>query len=316
MTQHPSSPPVPPAWTCTGVSWRGGQPALTMTDAAGGEFSRPLRYGEPFGVAITGPRRCVGIWRGDVRCCPFDGLIDPGQGFAQCSVCAAADPGRAIARDGIVDPRQFRLYLAAFGAGALKVGISAVDRGTERLLEQGALAFTWLGEGSHPAVRAAEAAVAGAGMATERPRRSTKLAGWWQQEGPAQRRDALQTVAAAAHRLSAWPAGVRRTAVDVVDHGDLYALGGIPELVDDVAQLAGDAVLAGRLRAVIGPEILLDHPSGAGPGRGLVVNGRTLAGWPIAPARRPGGGYTTRAIEHAGGLQADGLADAAQHALF
>lgn len=318
MTQHPSSPPAPLAWTCTGVSWRGGQPALTMTDSSGDELSRPLRYGEPFGVQFTGPRLCIGIWRGDVRACPFNSPVDPAHGTAQCPACAAADPGRMLARDATVDPREFRLYLATFGTGVLKVGITALDRGDERLLEQGALAFTWLAQGSHPAIRAAEAAVAAAGMATERPRRSTKLAGWWQPGEQAHRRDALATVASAAHRLPTWPAEVRRTVVDVVDHADLYGLGDLPEHLDDLDQLAPGAVLAGRIRAVIGPEILLDHPGGpaSAPDCGLVVSGRRLAGWPITPARAAGIGYTTRPVQHSAGTSTDGVADAVQHALF
>ncbi|MGH3998843.1 MAG: hypothetical protein ACRDTJ_15465 [Pseudonocardiaceae bacterium] len=46
--------------------------------------------------------------------------------------------------------------MATFGADALKVGISAVERGDERLLEQGALAFTWIAQGSHRIIRAAD----------------------------------------------------------------------------------------------------------------------------------------------------------------
>lgn len=318
MTEHPSTPPVPPAWTCTGVSWRGGQPALTMSDASDGELSRPLRYGEPFGVEITGPRRCIGIWRGDVRSCPIDSTIDPAHGTAQCPTCATAAPGRMLARDATIDPREFRLYLATFGAGVLKVGITAVDRGAERLLEQGALAFTWLAQGSHPAIRTVETAVAAAGMATERPRRSTKLAAWWQPGEQAQRRDALATVASAAHRLPTWPTEVRRTVVDVVDHADLYGLGDLPDHIDDLDQLAPAAVLTGRIRAVIGPEILLDHPDGlrSAPDHGLIVSGRRVAGWPIAPARAAGSGYTTRPVQHSGGTTTDGVAHAVQHALF
>lgn len=318
MIQHPSSPPVSPAWTCTGVSWRGGHPALTMTDASGAELARPLRYGEPFGVAITGPRRCIGIWRGQTRSCPFASLMDAGPSAAQCSACAAADPGRMLARDATVDPREFRLYLATFGTGVLKVGITAFDRGAERLLEQGAIAFTWLAQGSHPAIRAAEAAVAGAGMATERPRRSAKLTGWWHHGGHAQRRDALATVAAAAHHLPTWPSEVLRAVVDVVDHADLYGLDDLPDCVDDLDQVAPGAVLTGRVRAVIGAEILLDHPGGPGsaPTCGLVVSGRRLAGWPIAPASGPAGGYTTQPLPHSGDVPTNEVANAVQHALF
>jgi hypothetical protein len=322
MTQHSSAHPVQSprsVWTCTGVSWRGGTPTLTMTDVDGGELSRPLQYGEDLGVELTGPRQCIGIWRGEVRSCPFDNPVDEDQAAAQCPACAAADPGRALARDARVDSREFRLYLATFGTGVLKVGITAVDRGTERLLEQGALAYTWLGQGSHPAVRSAEAAVAAAGMATERPSRSTKLAGWWQHGGSAQRREALMTVGAAAHRLPTWPTEVRRTEVDVVDHADLYDLEALPDHVDDAHQLTPTAVLSGRIRSVIGPEILIapadQRGSGRAPLRGLVVNGRRLAGWPIAPSRSSGGGYTARPLQHSAGASTEEITSA-QHSLF
>ncbi|MGW7008514.1 DUF2797 domain-containing protein [Streptomyces sp. NPDC054933] len=38
------------------------------------------------------------------------------------------------------DPRPFTVYLAHHGTAGVKVGITAVERGTARLLEQGALA--------------------------------------------------------------------------------------------------------------------------------------------------------------------------------
>lgn len=127
-----------------------------MSDASGYELSHPLRPGDPFGLQGVAPRRCVGLWRGTLRSCPFDALIAASGSEAQCEACAAADPGRALARDAVVDDRDFRLYVATFGADALKVGISAVERGDERLLEQGALAFTWIAQGSHRIIRAAD----------------------------------------------------------------------------------------------------------------------------------------------------------------
>jgi hypothetical protein len=294
-------PDVPPRWWCTGVSWRGGQPALTLVDVDGREHTKQLRYGTRLGVQIIGSRRCIGIWRGDVRSCPFDSPLTAAQADAQCDACAAADPGRALARDATVDARTFRVYLATFGAGVLKVGITAAERGPERLREQGALAFTWLAEGSHPAARAAEAAVAAARMATERPRRAAKLAGWTQRGDLEQRRRALTTVATAAHRLPTWPAEATPTVVDVVDHAELYGLaayadgsGGLPEHLEDVDQFTPGAILTGRIRALIGPELVLD-PQGSEytadqVQRGLVISGRTLAGWPVVPVVAGAGG--------------------------
>ncbi|MGH3996792.1 MAG: DUF2797 domain-containing protein [Pseudonocardiaceae bacterium] len=319
MTQQPeagaSQAGLPTAWTCTGVSWRGGHPSLTMIDRSGHELAHALRRGDPFGLRITAPRRCVGLWRGSRRSCPFDALIAATGSSPQCDACAAADPGRALARDATVDDRDFRLYVATFGADALKVGISALERGDERLLEQGALAFTWIAQGSHRVIRAAETAIAAAGLAPERRRRSTKVAGWHTHSTPEDRRAALEKVAAAAHRLPTWPTHAQHTPVEVVDHAALYDLAELPKRLDDVDHLGVNATLAGRIRSVIGTELVLDpytnSPSANSPGanssgtnssgtRGLLVSGRMLAGWPITPATGlPGAGpigYRTRPV--------------------
>lgn len=327
MTKEPNAgapqpgpqPGLPTVWTCTGVSWRGGRPSLTLTDAGGRELSHPLRRGEPFGLRVTGPRRCVGLWRGNLRSCPFDALIAATGSGSQCEACAAADPGRALARDATVDDRDFRLYLATFGADALKVGISALERGDERLLEQGALAFTWLAQGPHRVIRAAETAIATAGLAPERRRRTTKIIGWHTHGTPEERRAALEKVAATAHQLPTWPARAQHTPVDVVDHADLYSLPDLPDHLDDIDHLDVNATLAGQIRSVIGTELILDpytngpsthSPSNTSHGtRGLLLSGRMLAGWPITPAAGlPGAdpvGYRTRPVQAPDGQDSD-----------
>ncbi|MFD6726323.1 DUF2797 domain-containing protein, partial [Streptomyces sp. NPDC060131] len=54
------------------------------------------------------------------------------------------------------DPRPYRVYLAWFGPGLVKVGITAYERGSARLLEQGAVCFSWLGCGPLMAARRTE----------------------------------------------------------------------------------------------------------------------------------------------------------------
>ncbi|CAO0827451.1 hypothetical protein SMICM17S_01872 [Streptomyces microflavus] len=54
------------------------------------------------------------------------------------------------------DPRTYRVYLAWFGPGMVKVGITREERGAARLREQGAVAFTWLGRGPLMAARRTE----------------------------------------------------------------------------------------------------------------------------------------------------------------
>ena len=320
MTHRPnagtSQPGQQAAWTCTGVSWRGGRAALTMIDASGHELSHSLRHGEPFGLRTTGPRRCIGLWRGDIRSCPFGALIAATGSSSQCDACAAADPGRALARDATVDDRDFRLYLATFGTDTLKVGISAVERGNERLLEQGALAFTWIAQGRHRVIRTFETAIAAAGLAPERRRRAQKIAGWYTQGSFEDRRAALEKVAAAAHRLPTWPTLAEHTPVEVVDHADLYGLTEVPDHLDDVAQLDVNATLAGRIRSVIGTELILEpaleESTNSQGTRGLLLSGRMLAGRPIALATGLPGtrgedpvGYRTRPIQGPAGQDAD-----------
>ncbi|WP_328530186.1 DUF2797 domain-containing protein [Nocardioides sp. NBC_00368] len=287
---------------------------MTMIDASGRELSHALRRGEPFGLRVTGPRRCVGLWRGNLRSCPFDALIAASDNGSQCEACAWADPGRALARDATADDRDFRLYVATFGADVLKVGISALERGDERLLEQGALAFTWIGQGPHQVIRAAETAIATAGPAPERRRRATKIAGWHTRGNPEDRRAAVEKVAAAAQRLPNWPTLAERTPVAVVDHADRYGLNELPAHLDDIDSLGPDATLAGRIRSVIGTELVLDQNTGSpstssNRARGLIVSGRMLAGWPITPAPDLTGagpvGYRTRPVPSSVAPEAD-----------
>jgi len=321
-------------WLCTGISWRGGRPALTMTDRDGREVSRALVLDAWFGVHIAGPRMCVGVRRHDVRACPFRTSLPPTARLVQCDACAAADPGRMLARDAIVDDRRFRLYLASFGNGPLKVGISAAERGSERLLEQGALAFTWLAEGPHLAIRATEATVSGARIATERRRRDSKIAGWWHPDTAADRRDTLLTAAQRAQSLRTWPVSADPVEPSVVDHVEVYGLnrlhtppgqlpgqvpGQVPgelEDIDVIDHLSDGAQVAGQVRAVIGTELVLHGGGHHASDRLLILGGRTLAGWSIAPATAPSDvpsghpvGFTVKAVRH-------GAAGSAEPTLF
>jgi hypothetical protein len=88
----------------------------------------------------------------------------------QCAACAAADRGRALARDAISgdDGRTYHLYLAWSGPGLVKVGLTAADRGWDRLLEQGAITCTLLATGPYLPIRQAELRIAGTQLARER----------------------------------------------------------------------------------------------------------------------------------------------------
>lgn len=281
----------PTTWLCTGISWRGGRPALTLLDPDGRERSRPLTHCDPLGLRLADARRCIGIWHGETRRCPFAAEIEHEATDPQCDACARSDPGRALARDTVRDPRPFRLYLAWLGPDLFKVGISAVERGNDRLLEQGALAFTWLACGDHADIRVAEQAVAATGLAAERRRRASKLAAWQHALTRAERAAALQDVHRRA-QATRWPNRVHKESCEPVDHVAVFGLDRIPAVVDDIAGLRVGSVVSGPVAAVVGPELVLEVPNAA-----VVVSGRRLAGWPVTPTTEPPGGYTSTPLD-------------------
>lgn len=79
----------------------------------------------------------------------------------------------------IDDGRTYMLYLAWFGPGLIKVGLTAAERGRDRLLEQGAIAYTPLATGPHRPIRRAEILISAAGFAAERLSARIKADAWW-----------------------------------------------------------------------------------------------------------------------------------------
>ncbi|PYC87635.1 DUF2797 domain-containing protein [Streptomyces tateyamensis] len=268
-------------WTAHGLHWHGGRPYLSARCGERG-YERALVAGERVGWVLAGPRRCTGVWlpgEPERRPCPHRATIDPDGAAVQCPACQAADRGLALARDQIVDDgRTYRLYLAWLGAGLLKVGLTAEERGNSRLLEQGALAFTFLARGSLPGIRRAELTVSGARLARERYRSQAKLAGWWGLPTAAARAAELAGLRTralpllAGHRIELHPQG------EILDHVELFGLGaGAPREYLAVAGLADGAVVGGVARAPIGRHVFLDQP--AGPP--VLLDTRKLAGWRI-----------------------------------
>ncbi|WP_051310131.1 DUF2797 domain-containing protein [Thermocrispum agreste] len=224
-------------------------------------------------------RQCIGTWHLDERRpCPFQEPLDTATTSAQCQPCAAADPGRAVAKDTVLDNRRFHLYLAWFGPGLIKVGICAVHRGLSRLHEQGALASTWLASGRHGPIRQMEKAIAEAGIAVERYRHDTKTSAWWAYSTPERRHNELRTAHQRAQAIPNWPKDVDLAPCLVVDHTHLYGLADLPLGLDRAEALQPGAVVAGRLCSVIGSNLVLDNANGP-----VVVDARLLAGWTITP---------------------------------
>ncbi|GAA4841189.1 DUF2797 domain-containing protein [Kitasatospora terrestris] len=282
-------------WTVTGLRWADGQAFLAAGDGRR-EHVRALSAGLRVGWRIGGPRRCVGVWSaGRQRPCPYGESVAAEAKNAQCPTCQSADRGLALARDQIFDDgRTYRLYLAWFGDGLRKVGLTAEERGTARLQEQAALAYAFVGRGRLPAVRRAELTVAQAGLARERIPSALKSAAWWSPGGEAERRAQIVALRAEVLRLLDGH-GLRLLADDpVVDQVAMYGLtGGVPEAYGEVKALADGAVLAGALRPAIGGHLFVD-PLDGGDGEGggpLLLDSRLLTGWAVSavPAQRCAG---------------------------
>ena len=248
------------------------------------EHRRAVAAGASVGWVIGGPRRCGGVrTAGGHHACPYDTAIEPGGKSSQCASCQNADPGLALARDRILDDgRTYRLYLAWFGAGVLKVGLTAEQRGTARLLEQGALGYTFVARGSLPGVRRAELTVAQAGLARERLSTRTKSARWWSLPEPALRRRELAELRAAVLRLLTGHAIELLPDEQPVDQVGLFGLAdGAPPLYREITAFSDGATLSGTLLPPVGRHLFL----GIGPTEPpLLLDTRLLTGWTLAPA--------------------------------
>ncbi len=70
--------------------------------------------------------------------CPYTARVSARSTGPRCEECARLDRAHSVAADTLADdPRPYRVYLAWFGPGMAKVGITAERRGSARLLEQG-----------------------------------------------------------------------------------------------------------------------------------------------------------------------------------
>jgi len=282
-------------WLFTGLHWESGSPVLTAAPLPAGcdgppgsEKRRPAAAGQQLDWAFDGPRRCIGIWAGGQRRpCPFAAPLPCAGTDPQCPACAAADPGRQLARNAVPgDPaRTYQLYLAWFGPDLLKIGLTAADRGRNRLLEQGAIAFTLLAEGPYTAIRQLEQAVSARRLAPERVGTHAKAAAWWSLPAPGERAALLQAARDHVTREIAWPRQVRILPAAVTDQaGDFGLPSPFPRSYSEVTAIGARARLAGEVRCVIGRHLLL--ASGAGL---LLVDARRasgrvfLSGTPAAP---------------------------------
>ncbi|MGD0605668.1 MAG: DUF2797 domain-containing protein [Streptosporangiaceae bacterium] len=288
----------PGGWLFTGLHWESARPVLTacpLPDKAGGmpgpEVSRPAAPGSPVSWTLHGPRQCTGAWTGTTRRpCPAAARVAADGTDAQCPACAAADRGRQIARDAALgdDGRDYLLYLAWFGTSLVKIGLTAADRGRDRLLEQGAITFTPLAAGPYTPIRQAERLTSAAGLAAERISSRAKITAWWHLPPPAER--AAQLTAARDHIAGqvTWPGRVRLLPCAVTDQAADFGLNqNPPGAYTEVTGFGDPAALGGQILLAAGCHLLLWTASGP-----LLADMRRAAGRVIRPAdmpARPGG---------------------------
>jgi hypothetical protein len=230
-----------------------------------------------FGVADGGVRTCVGA-RG--HACPTRVVVSGRSTGARCEECARLDRAHSVAADTIADdPRPYHVYLAWFGPGMTKVGITAEERGSARLLEQGAVSFTWLGVGPLMAARRTEELLRAALRVPDRIPYVDKRAVRSALPGTeAERAAEICELHARAVALGGWPESLRAEPCQPVDHVRVFGLADVPAAVGEVAGLVAGGAVGGRLVAAAGPDLHLDTGGGV-----VVVDTRLMTGWELIP---------------------------------
>ncbi|CAM5237831.1 DUF2797 domain-containing protein [Streptomyces avidinii] len=296
-------------WWCTGIRWKGGRPAIGWYGDGRGERVSELVYGQRIAFAARGERHCLGVWRTGKRTpCPTAETVPGRTGNAQCPECARLDRSFSVAADtNAADPRTYRVYLAWFGPGMVKVGITAEERGPARLLEQGAVAWAWLGRGPLMATRRTEELLRAALGVPDRIAYTRKRAVRAHLPGAPDRAREVAELHARAAALPGWPESLERVECAVADHAGAFGLDALtgppgPERV--LTEMVPGGSVVGRLVGAAGPDLHLAD--------GLVVDARLLAGWELtAPGEEAVTAVPTVQIP-----PADAGAPAAQDGLF
>ncbi|WP_338897292.1 DUF2797 domain-containing protein [Streptomyces sp. TG1A-60] len=293
-------------WRCSGLWWSDDGPLLGWE----GGHSSALPRGRvvAFGVVSEGRRTCVGA-RGNA--CPVRVGVSGRSTGARCEECARLDRAHSVAADTIADdPRPYHVYLAWFGPGMVKVGITAVERGTARLLEQGAVCFAWLGRGPLMAARRAEEVLRAALKVPDRIPYAEKRVVRADLPELEVRAGELAGLHARAHRLHGWPESLEPVAFQAVDHFGVFGLEGLPAVDGVVSELVAGGVVGGEVLAVAGPDLHMATTRGV-----VVLDARLMTGWELtAPVGGGAGGVLTvpvrelrgRGTGGGGGVQ-DGL---------
>ncbi|WP_309059895.1 DUF2797 domain-containing protein [Streptomyces sp.] len=262
------------AWRCSGLRWSADGPVLVWDGGRRSALTRGKRVA--FGVGEGDVRTCVGA-RGHP--CPLGAVVPARSTGARCEECARLDRAHSVAADTLDDPRPYRVYLAWFGPGMAKVGITAVARGSARLLEQGAVCFSWLGTGPLMAARRTEELLRAAlGVPDRIPYTDKRAVRAALPEGEAERAAEIAGLHARAVALSGWPESLGREPFRPVDHVGVFGLAGLPAAVGEVSELVAGGVVSGELVAAAGPDLHLATSGGV-----VVLDTRLLAGWGLVP---------------------------------
>ncbi|MEU7281267.1 DUF2797 domain-containing protein [Streptomyces sp. NPDC045431] len=257
-----------------GLRWQERRPVLVWER---GRVS-PLSYGREIGFRAVGERRCAGA-RG--RPCVVGAVVGGRSTGSRCAECARLDRAHSVAADAAADdPRTYRVYLAWFGPGMVKVGITAEERGDARLLEQGAVAYTWLGRGPLMAARRTEEVLGTALGVPDRIPYAAKRAARVRLPDAGERAAEVEALYRRAAGVPGWGETLERAAEPrVVDLAEVFGL----ERVDAVDGVVGELVAGGSVRgtvvAVAGPDVHLL----AGDGRRIVLDTRLISGWDLVP---------------------------------
>ncbi|NEC41456.1 DUF2797 domain-containing protein [Streptomyces sp. SID8016] len=297
-------------WWCTGVRWPGEAPELGWRRGGDRRVS-VLAYGTGLGFRALGERHCVGA-RGNV--CPLAAVVPGRSTGGRCAECARLDRAHSVAADTLADdPRTYRVYLAWFGPGLVKVGITGEERGAARLREQGAVAFTWLGRGPLMAARRTEEVLRAALGVPDRIPYAGKRAVRGRLPGAGERAEAVAELygRAAALEGRGWPDSLERLPLEVVDQVEVFGLSGTPAPIRSVRELVDGGVVAGRLVAAAGPDLHLAVTGGGGGGDGgggvVVLDTRLITGWDLTAETGNGVGVGVPLIDIGGGGVQGGL---------
>jgi len=178
------------------------------------------------------------------------------------------------------DPRPYRVYLAWFGPGMVKVGITGLERGSARLLEQGAVCFTWLGAGPLMAARRTEELLRAALRVPDRiPYGEKRAVRAVLPTSAAERAAEVTELHARAVALGGWPESLVREPCQPVDHVGVFGLDGVSAAVGEVSELVAGGAVSGRLVAAAGPDLHLVTDRGV-----VVLDTRLMTGWELVPA--------------------------------